>query len=119
MYLVRFDKVTKIPYNENEERFITWLRLINSKNLNEMQRYIRKDDKIMTETQKFVAEWNAKSGEGGFAKYVEQRTSEAKEEGISQGIIQTATKMIKKNIPINTIAEVTGLSLKEIKALKN
>lgn len=80
-----------------------------------MQRYIRKHDKIMTETQKFVAEWNAKSCEGGFAKYVEQRASEAKEEGI----IQTAAKMIKKNIPLNTIAEVTGLSLKEIKALKN
>ena len=44
--------------------------------------------------------------------------SEAKEEGISQGIEQTAKNMLKKNMSIEDISEITGLSINEIKSLK-
>ncbi len=46
-----------------------------------------------------------------------------KEEGIDLGIkmqtIINANNMIKENIPKDTIARITGLSIKEIEKLKN
>ena len=51
---------------------------------------------------------------------------EALKEGIEQGIsqgaeqkaIETAKKMILKNIPLDTIAECTGLDLEKVESLK-
>ena len=45
--------------------------------------------------------------------------TEAKEEGFKQGTKQMANEMLKANIPIETIQEISKLSIKEIKALKN
>ena len=42
---------------------------------------------------------------------------EAKMEGIKTGIINTAKKMLEKNMNVKDIEEVTGLSQKEIKNL--
>ncbi|MCI6847313.1 MAG: hypothetical protein MR835_00445 [Erysipelotrichaceae bacterium] len=40
------------------------------------------------------------------------------EQGIEQNKISTAKKMLEKNIDIDSIKEITGLSLDEIKELK-
>lgn len=37
---------------------------------------------------------------------------------IEQNNMQTAIKMLKENIDVNTIAKITGLSAKQIKDLK-
>ena len=39
-------------------------------------------------------------------------------QGIEQNIMQTAIKMLKEKIDVNTIAKITGLSKKQIKDLK-
>ena len=39
-------------------------------------------------------------------------------QGIEQNIMQTAIKMLKENIGVNTITKITGLSKKQIKDLK-
>ena len=39
-------------------------------------------------------------------------------QGIEQNIIQTAIKMLKENIDVNTIIKITGLSKKQINDLK-
>lgn len=39
-------------------------------------------------------------------------------QGIEQNIMQTAIKMLKENIDVNTITKITGLSKKQIKGLK-
>ena len=44
----------------------------------------------------------------------EQAEEKGKAEGIKQNKIDTARKMKEKNIDINTISEITGLSLDEI-----
>ena len=48
--------------------------------------------------------------------------SEAKEEGISKGVSQEkvniAKNMLNKNMSIEDISEITGLSINEIKSLK-
>lgn len=56
MYLIRFDKVKEIEYSLNEKRFIIWLRIINAESLEEIQKY-SKGDEIMSEADKFIAEW--------------------------------------------------------------
>ncbi len=124
MYLIRFDKVKNIPYNEDEQRFITWLRLINANDLAEIKQYIRKDDEIMSEIEKFVADWNRKSAKNGLEKYIaeekaaEEAAEKAEQKGISQGILQTAKNLLSLNISINDIKKATGLSEKELKNLK-
>ena len=45
-------------------------------------------------------------------------TNKGREEGIKEGILQTAKKMLKKEVDINLISELTGLSKKEIEDLK-
>ena len=39
-------------------------------------------------------------------------------QGIEQNIMQTAIKMLKENIDVNTITKITRLSKKQIKDLK-
>ncbi len=39
-------------------------------------------------------------------------------QGIEQNNMQTAIKMLKENIDVNTIAKITGLSKKQINDLK-
>ena len=61
---------------------------------------------------KMMARWNYQSGMAG-----------AKEEGLEEGIkegkkktsIEVAEKMLRKGININTVIEITGLSLDELK----
>lgn len=40
------------------------------------------------------------------------------EQGFEQGIIKTATNMLNKNMNLNDIAEITGLSIEQIKSLR-
>lgn len=40
------------------------------------------------------------------------------EEGIEQGIEQTARNMLRKNFPLDTISEITGLSIDAIKEIE-
>ena len=48
----------------------------------------------------------------------EKGIKEGKKEGMREGIKQTAVNMLRKGIDIKVIAEVTGLSLKELEMLK-
>ena len=49
---------------------------------------------------------------------LEEATQKGISKGIEQGIETTAKNLLKKNMDINFISEVTGLSLKEIEKLK-
>ncbi len=117
LYLVRLDKVKNIQYTKNEERFITWLRVINAKTLEEMEQLV-KGDKIMEETMKFVAEWNARSSKNGIERYIEEREEEAAEKTRNKERLEIATTMLNDDIDIPTIIKYTGLSIKEIEKLQ-
>lgn len=47
----------------------------------------------------------------------QQATYQARQEGINQGLQESALRMIKRNMDIDTIIEITGLSREEIKRL--
>ena len=59
----------------------------------------------------------------GLAEEIEQGISQGIEQGIEQGAeqkaIETAKNLIHKNIPLETIAECTSLSLEKVKELAN
>ena len=42
---------------------------------------------------------------------------EGRQEGIEEGIVKVARNMLAKNIPLDTIQELTGLPLSEIRSL--
>ena len=47
--LVRFDLVNKKCYDENEDRFIRWLRIMSADNLNSMKKYSEGDERMQEE----------------------------------------------------------------------
>lgn len=84
-----------------------------------------KGDKIMDKLKNETLKLN---NNDDFVKYLSDEDEERLlknsfiEKGIEQGIeqnkISTAKKMLEKNIDIDSIKEITGLSLDEIKELK-
>ena len=117
MFLIRFDKVKNIPYNKHEKRFITWLRIINSESYEEIRKY-SEGDEIMSESDKFIAQWCRESNKNGFERYVKEREVEAAEKAEKQGILKTAKNLISLNIDLKDIKKATGLTEKELNKLK-
>ena len=64
------------------------------------------------EFQKYMSEEEDKK------KIQNSLLSEAKEEGVSQGIEQTAKNLLSMNMPIEDISKATGLSIENLNELK-
>lgn len=126
IFLIRLDKIVNLPYNEHEDRFITYLRIINAKSLSELRKYIRKDDKVMTYAEQIVSDWCRESSKNGFERYladvknegISQGISQGIKKGISEGILTTAKNMLIDNVNTDTITKYTGLSKNELLKLK-
>ena len=62
-------------------------------------------------------------GEYDYETDIRVQRREAFEDGLAEGVeqnkIETAKNLMKKNIPLETIAECTGLTLEKIKELEN
>ena len=62
-------------------------------------------------------------GEYDYETDIRVQRREAFEDGVAEGAeqkaIETAKNLINKNIPLETIAECTGLTLEKIKELEN
>lgn len=60
-------------------------------------------------------------------EYGNDRAAQALQQGIKQGIqqgaqqqaIETATRMLKKNVPLDDIADFTGLTVEKIRGLQS
>lgn len=118
MYLINLDKLKNIPYTNSKNRFINWLKLINAKTLEEMEA-IGKDDEIMNEAIEFVRKWNDKTPEENLNNYIKGKQKEAYQDGEEEKTFEIAKNLLFKNIPIETIIEVTGLSKSELNSLQN
>jgi len=120
MYLVRIDKARNIQYTK-DERFIRWLKLINTTNLEEMEK-IGKDDEVMEEAIEFVKKWNNKTPEENLANYVKDKEKMARSDGFEEGskiqTIEIAKNMLIDEVSPKTILKYTGLSKQELNKLK-
>lgn len=140
---IYIDMVKGIPYNKDEHRFITWLRILACSDISEMRKYA-KGDVIMGKTVRYLEKFYAEEGnsredrfksdledmrmigqeEGlvkgkkiGIAKGKELGIAEGKKLGIAEGRAETAMAMLENNFSIEDIAKVTKMSVNKIKAL--
>ena len=117
MYLIRFDLVEKISYNLNEHKFITCLRMINSKDIKDMKKYANGDE-IMQDIIDYVFEWNLESSKNGLERLIEDKSYEAANKAEEKERMSIAKNMLKLNISLDSIHKATGLSEKQILSLK-
>ena len=133
IYLIRYDLVDKIIYNKDESRFITYLRIIRSRSVEEMNKYA-KGDKKMEELMEYVRKWNEKSNREGFIRFKNEIKEEGvkegrkegrkeglrkgKEEGVKEAQINTAQQLIMYGFNEELISKITGLSKDKIAKLK-
>ncbi len=137
MYLVRFDIVDKIVYNENEHKFITFLRILNCEDINDGMKYA-KGDAILEDIINYVKEWNLESSKTGLKDLLDNREQEGRSAGIrigrregrSDGIkigrtegrheakLTIAKNMLSRNMSIEDIIAFTNLTKEEILSLK-
>ena len=119
--LVRFDLVNKKCYDENEDRFIRWLRIMSADNLNSMKKYSEGDER-MQESIKFL-EWYATSElNHGFEDILREKEYIAEEKGLQKGIkeekIANAKNFLGMGVPVDIVVRGTGLSLDEVLKIK-
>ena len=123
--------ILEIPkINDNEmlkDELVQWLRFIKEPE-NERVKAFMKENKYLEQARK---ELEYLSGDPDFKRLLESRAGflrdvdtkigvakmEGKEEGKQQEKIEIAKKMKDKNIPIEEIIELTGLSKQEIEKL--
>ena len=137
IYEINMDYYDKIWYSKNEEeikknQYMIMLDL-DKKELENMPK-----DKIV---DKYITNVTIVNDDPEFQKYMSEEEdkkkiqnsllSEAKEEGISQGYtsgindgiskekVSIAKNMLNKNISIEDISDITGLSIEEIENIKN
>ena len=113
LVMIRLDLVKEKVYNDNNERFIKWLKLINTESLEEMRK-IAKGDEVMEQALEFMEEFlNDEEIRNVYDKINDVKYYAKKEEKI-----ETAKNMLKKGFPLQEISEITNLSIKEINDLK-
>ena len=125
IYEINMDYYNKLWYSKNEDEIKKNLYLImldlDKKKLENMP----KDDIV----DKYITNVTIVNDNPEFQKYMSEEEdkrkiqnsliSEAKNEGISQGVKQTAKNLLSMNMPIEDISKATGLSTEEINKLKN
>ena len=125
IYEINMDYYNKIWYSKNKEeikknQYMIMLDL-DKKELKNMPK-----DKIV---DKYITNVTIVNDDPEFQKYMSEEEdkkkiqnsllSEAKEEGISQEKVSIAKNMLNKNMSIEDIADITGLSIEEINKLPN
>ena len=125
IYEINMDYYDKIWYSKNEDeikknQYMIMLDL-DKKELKNMPK-----DKIV---DKYITNVTIVNDDSEFQKYMSEEEdkkkiqnsllSEAKEEGISQEKVSIAKNMLNKNMSIEDISDITGLSIEEINKLPN
>ena len=126
IYVVDLEKIKNKCYNRLEmNEFEKALSLLVSRNKEEAKELSRGND-MLEEVFNNMEELNMNKVFLGMydeeeenKKMMNSMKLEGLEEGIGQRNIEIAKNMINKNIDINIISEVTGLTIEEIENLKN
>ena len=137
IYEINMDYYSNVWYSKNEEE-IEKKKYMIMLNLEKKELETMPKDKIV---DKYITNVVVVNNDPEFMSYMSEEEdkkkiqnsllSEAKEEGISQGYttgindgisqekVSIAKNMLKKNMPIEDISEITGLSIEEIKKISN
>lgn len=119
--LIRLDKLKEMSSSKEEERLVTWLRLINAKSKEELIDYAKGDELFMNlinDMSKYTS--NPEIFEECHIE--DWKLESAEEYGIEQGIekqaYKTAKIMLSRNYPIKEVSELTSLPISKLKNLK-
>ncbi len=122
LYLVRYDLVDKIPYKEDEDRFIRYLRIIGSTDIEDMKKYAKGDPK-MEETIKWLTDWCISSDKENYNMRINEAYADGEESGIFKGEeqkgIEIAQSLMNKNFTKDFILEITKISEEDYNKLIN
>ena len=141
MVVKSLERYRDLYYNKgNKEKDVIWLTILTSRTFTELYELSRqilskekvkklmeaaismsKDGFILHEWQKDKFDALVKYNEIEDAKKegIEKGKAEGKAEGIKEKTIEIAKNMLKENIDLDTIFRVTGLTKKDIQALRN
>lgn len=134
MEYLRIDKAREISYNEANKKVI-WLKFIGAKSYEERKEIAKGDELLMElnewmekyvndeQALKFYDDWNKELARESYReeciKIGEKKGIKiGHEQGKEEANLITAKKMLEDTVEIPTIAKYTGLSIKEIQALK-
>lgn len=125
MVLIRLDLVEDLKYDNSNKRFIKWLKIINAKTIEEMEK-IAEGDGVMNQSIEYI-KWYSKNLNHGFQDVLNEVAYEVEEETRAQTRKETAKntkldiakKLLSLNIDIKDVMKATGLSEKQIKKLQN
>ena len=121
IYHVNLKKIKDMYYNKEKltklEKELVIMTLDNEKDLKE----VSNGDKELEKVAKKIVTLSREEELAGI--YIKEDQDEwirdrYKEEGIKEGIRETARKLLKANVDISVISSATGLSFKEIEKLK-
>lgn len=123
LHIIEIPKAKKILQEEPDNELAQWVMFINNPNESEVSRIMEENKEIeeaMSELEKLskdrelrrVAELREKA-----IRDEKNGLRHAREEGIEETSIKIAQKLKKENMPIEKIAEITGLTEEKIKSI--
>lgn len=122
---INLEKLMNISYNDikkKDHKSLEYLLyFLVCKNEEELDSVYNGDvfmDKIINEAKKLTLNFDAALPYNREELLKQSYYELGEAQGIEQNIMQTAIKMLKENIDVNTITKITGLSKKQIKDLK-
>ena len=133
MHIIEIPRFTKILNNSNiddikKNKILSWIEFFTVKDLDKVKEKLKELNNIMPKVidkyERFISseeEMEVYNARDAFLYGQTIMLKREREEGIKEGIkenqILTAKNMKKKNMDINLISELTGLSIEEIKNL--
>lgn len=122
---INLEKLMNISYNDikkKDHKSLEYLLyFLVCKNEDELDNVYNGDvfmEKIIDEAKKLTLNFDAALPYNREELLKQSYYELGEAQGIEQNIMQTAIKMLKENIDVNTITKITGLSKKQIKDLK-
>lgn len=133
LYILEIPKARKILEKEIDNELAQWMAFLDDPNKEEVSKIMENNQEIkkamneleeMSEDEELrrLAELREKAirdEKNGLRHAREEGIEEGIKQGIGQGIEQVTKKMIKLNMPVEDIINVTGLKEEEILKIKN
>ena len=130
IYIIELNKFKDYKEKSNHNSLNSWIEFIESPEVVDMSnKEIQKAKKVLEEIsqdeheqylaelrEKYIMDQKAIEG-AGYDKGLKAGIEQGINQGINQEKLQIAKKMLSKKIDLNTISELTGLSIQELKNL--
>ena len=125
MVILKLDMISNIVYNQSRKRLIRWLKLMAAKSKKEMKE-IAGSDEMMNKAIKYMEEFlNDEEIQDVYDKindveyYAKKEgQAEGRREGKKENAMEIAKNLLKTKLTFAEIADVTGLTVAQVEALK-